>query len=609
MQQAGQLPNIAPAPAPQQQMQPQPGQPQMAGQAGAAQPGHQLMPQAMGQFQFIQQPFTGPNGQPQYAAVQQPQYAVNQSGQLVALPPGSFMPGPMQLAPQQPGQPQQQYVMAPMPAGATAGPATPTTGQKPGLPHQIVSSPVSSTGAGGKTMQVPMSQASYATIQTGPNGMQQTIIMANPMMGGMAAPAVSAALGQAIATTSSYNKPGDIKPSVSTAQTSQASQIQHQQGAPQTQQPYMMPPGAVAYVNPSQSMYIHNNQLIMRPPAPHDPNSSQPAPQTLMFSPNGQQISQPTPTAVQGSQPQIQPNMSQLQPMAMMQSSPQIRAPVSTITSSSISAPPPGKTAISRSMAPIAPRYTSPASLAQLQPQQPSPKSKQKASPRTGGPIGRPPGPKNVLSALKAPVSVASLSPPSRMPGNSSPLGPPTLQNAVPLQVTQSQVYSHPPVLKPQLPAPLPNSVPVSQPQPVILEKKTTAPSGPPSITSSMPSIATPPQIAPMVEQQATKIDPPSINGGNAAPNLTSESDTPKAIVKPSNVLTNIIDGHEIKESSQPFPVEKNGEKGTNCYKIIFCSLVSFQLIVVIRFLLFKDLLSKAITIPKKSNLYVAHMF
>jgi hypothetical protein len=36
---------------------------------------------------------------------------------------------------------------------------------------------------------------------------------------------------------------------------------------------------------------------------------------------------------------------------------------------------------------------------------------------------------------------------------------------------------------------------------------------------------------------------------------------TPKAVVKP-NVLTHVIDGHIIQESSQPFPLDNSDSKG-----------------------------------------------
>ena len=37
------------------------------------------------------------------------------------------------------------------------------------------------------------------------------------------------------------------------------------------------------------------------------------------------------------------------------------------------------------------------------------------------------------------------------------------------------------------------------------------------------------------------------------------ESNTPKAVVKP-NVLTHVIDGHIIQESSTPFPLDPKGK-------------------------------------------------
>jgi hypothetical protein len=43
-------------------------------------------------------------------------------------------------------------------------------------------------------------------------------------------------------------------------------------------------------------------------------------------------------------------------------------------------------------------------------------------------------------------------------------------------------------------------------------------------------------------------------------------SHTPKAVVKP-NVLTHVIDGHIIQESSQPFPLDNSESKGRNVFK------------------------------------------
>ena len=40
-----------------------------------------------------------------------------------------------------------------------------------------------------------------------------------------------------------------------------------------------------------------------------------------------------------------------------------------------------------------------------------------------------------------------------------------------------------------------------------------------------------------------------------------STNQTPKAVVKP-NVLTHVIDGHVIQESSQPFPLDNSDSKG-----------------------------------------------
>lgn len=52
-------------------------------------------------------------------------------------------------------------------------------------------------------------------------------------------------------------------------------------------------------------------------------------------------------------------------------------------------------------------------------------------------------------------------------------------------------------------------------------------------------------------------------NGDSSADHNDSGhgSQTPKAVVKP-NVLTHVIDGHIIQESSQPFPLDNSDSKG-----------------------------------------------
>jgi hypothetical protein len=47
------------------------------------------------------------------------------------------------------------------------------------------------------------------------------------------------------------------------------------------------------------------------------------------------------------------------------------------------------------------------------------------------------------------------------------------------------------------------------------------------------------------------------------------ESSTPKAVVKP-NVLTHVIDGHIIQESSTPFPLDPKGKFFYHMFSIIF---------------------------------------
>ena len=117
--------------------------------------------------------------------------------------------------------------------------------------------------------------------------------------------------------------------------------------------------------------------------------------------------------------------------------------------------PPPGKTAISRAIAPFMPSATqsgprmgySPAPGGNL-PNQPSPKSKQKMSPRGAniGP-GRPPGPKSLSSAKMMPkLPHDLLATGSPKPPDLAAPGPPTLTPMMvpgPLTPAPVQVSCH----------------------------------------------------------------------------------------------------------------------------------------------------------------------
>merc|ERR1719336_3217449 len=197
-------------------------------------------------------------------------------------------------------------------------------------------------------------------------------------------------------------------------------------------------------------------------------------------------------------------------------------------------------------------------------PAQSSPKSKQKMSPRGAniGP-GRPPGPK-ALNSGKMNLSG------SKTDGNTA--GPPTLlPQMLPAQpVSMTTVTTPAPphsmlVSMPQMPVKplyqMSNSIPTSSVTPIISQPPAEADKkqGPPTLTKEinppMPNLG-PPNISgsagqpglgrPVLMGQPT---PQPLAAGEPA--LLS---TPKAVVKPQ-VLTHVIDGHIIKESSTPFPV------------------------------------------------------
>merc|ERR550532_1448777 len=210
-------------------------------------------------------------------------------------------------------------------------------------------------------------------------------------------------------------------------------------------------------------------------------------------------------------------------------------------------------------------------------PNQSSPKSKQKMSPRGNVGPGRPPGPK----AVSTPKMMAKLPGPAeglagKTEGGSS--GPPTLLPqmlpAQPVSLStatpappQSMLVSMPPMaVKPlyQMSSSIPTSTVtpiISQPLPggekqgpPTLTKEINPPMpnlGPPNISGSA---GQPGQGRPVLMGQPTTQPLPA-----GEPALLS---TPKAVVKPQ-VLTHVIDGHIIKESTTPFPVSPSKKGGT----------------------------------------------
>lgn len=515
-------------------------------------PGGQPMQQMpMGQFQIIQPQMGGPNTQ--YAVPQIATY--NQQGQLV-LQPANFA---FQGMPQATGG--QQYIFT------TAPPQMQP--QKPG--QQMIAT--NQQQQGGKTM-VPMTMgqaASYTITSTGmaANGAQQTFMIANPMGGAPIMATHQGNMGPA-------QMGGQIKQEnnkQSQQQQQQQAQMQAQQQA--QQQPILVPQGM--YMTPqgqTAQAIFQNGQIILRAPM----QDGQPQ---LMFSPPAHPLPQQPTMQAANTHQQLPPGMSTNMQPINMQPAAQMRPPVSVP-----SQPPPGKTQISRSLAPLLPTVsTSQSSMRQNYSGMPtmnsnqttsSPKSKQKVSPRSGGGnVGRPPGPsKSAVNSMKLQQSPSSMSPPClpnfpTQPNSPMMQGPPILQTSAPLvQPSRSSPHSQPPLLHPMMMLP---TVPTTSGQdptrymgkPIDSQPPTLSASAPmPTLDSSkmMPSNKGTPLMS---GSNSRKPDDKYNNGDSSADHNDSGhgSQTPKAVVKP-NVLTHVIDGHIIQESSQPFPLDNSDSKG-----------------------------------------------
>jgi len=587
-----QLPTLAPAPPGHSQPMHGPGGPVMHNMPGPGgpqpnQPPQLTMQQSMGQpqFQVIQQPQFNPSGQ--YATF--PQFATyNQQGQLVLQPmmgPGQ-QPGQVILSamPQKPGQPQ--MISAGQPQGTT----------KPGAPGQ------------------PNYTITSSGIQAG-QPTPQTFIMAPSMGGpGMAACPVSMngqmpnQTGQVV-HTSMGNKAGDSKPGIPGGPPHLGPGQQQNPQQPQ----FVLPPG-MAYMQPGPQQIIQNGQIIFRASGPQD--------QPLMFSPTGQpgQPGPPTnqpPHIHQANLPPQGPNQPMQQPGQMTmpgQNNGGIRPPHMPTGA------PPGKTAISRAIAPLLPTVThsGPRQYLPNGPGQPSPKSKQKMSPRglQGVGPGRPPGSKAAQLNNQA-MKVPRIANPLQQPPHISPLNntsgspkPPMLENPGSFVPTSMPlITSGPPTLTPMMFPTQPTTIPPSVSSPLATSLTTFAtmsskpstnttqegfpipfsiptsavaptphvplPSlpelGPPTLTKEinngppMPNLG-PPQLNAAAPPQTTETTPQTTQALAPASNNTTDTDagiqaTPKAVVKP-NVLTHVIDGHKILESSQPFPMSPSKTSG-----------------------------------------------
>merc|ERR1719192_2433947 len=393
------------------------------------------MQQAMGQpqFQVIQPSYPGGG---QYATI--PQVATyNSQGQLVLQPAFGLQPG-------LPGQGQLILSGVPQPQ------------PQPGKPGLMASQPSTPSKPG---MQYTMTSSGQLQMQP---GTQPTFIMApqpmgSPLPGQVNMPGPGQ---QVVPSTMAGMKGGEGKAMMTAPQ-------------PQSgQQQFLLPNGQMAYMQPGPSTQpiLQNGQLIFRSPGG-------PEGQQLMFSPGGPPTGPPQ-------VPQTVPAAST--PLQMQSPMPQIPQ---MSRASSVPTAPPGKTAISRAIAPLPPSVSQAGPRLGLhqtagmpgQAQASPAKSKQKMSPRGNnvGP-GRPPGPKtqNAPKMMPRMAGGAGSSPMPGSPGsptmNPGSPRPPMLQNASspgPHLTPMSQ--SGPPTLTPMMfptqPAPQntvvpPQSVPVSLP-------------------------------------------------------------------------------------------------------------------------------------------------
>jgi len=555
MTQSG-LPALAPAPPP-----PHPAtiQTTQIPQMHTAQPGSAPVQSMAGQPMQLQQNMAGQPQfiiqQPAFASGQQyttlPQFAyTNQQGQLI------LQPAPQFSLPGQPGQPQgqQQVIFT-------------NVQQKPGQQQVMVSTP----GQAGKP-----GQPTYTITSSGPIQMQgaqpgqqpQAFMITNPM-------------GQNFPGQVTMSAPNGQPPMIPTSMTNikgadgkTIAMPQNQMNPGPGQQQFVIPsPGMTYMQTPGAHPHIIQNgqQLIFRTPGPHE--------QQVMFSPSGQAAPQQAPQQLQ---PQTTLQPGQIPANMQMQTAPRPQNPVG---------PPPGKTAISRAIAPL-PTTVTQSTIRAMNPNagQPSPKSKQKMSPRGGANgVGRPPVPKGGQMKMLPRMAAAPVTMQATAPNIPSSIQTPIPRAQLPVQpVSQQGLITGPPTLSPMIGgAP---SVPaqsggdgVQMSAPTF----TTAQSFPqipafstvPTYSTAVPlttvtsvlgskpidgSIDPPPTLTkeiippmPNLGQPNTTLTRPALISKS---NETTESvpppviSTPKAVVKPQ-VLTHVIDGHIIKESSQPFPV------------------------------------------------------
>ena len=155
-------------------------------------------------------------------------------------------------------------------------------------------------------------------------------------------------------------------------------------------------------------------------------------------------------------------------------------------------------------------------------------------------------------------------------------LGPPVLQTSMPLAaLPRSSPHSQPPLLQPMNTMMLPQ-VPTSAGQDPTRYMGKAMDSQPPTLSANAPMPTLSMDNHKKYDMMPSNKGTPLMSGSNSRKpdndmsmehslnndnNSGHGSHTPKAVVKP-NVLTHVIDGHIIQESSQPFPLDNSESKG-----------------------------------------------
>ena len=544
MTQSG-LPTIAPqsglptiAPAPSQHPQPiQTSQIQQlhSGSQSAGPGSHQTLAgqpmtiqQGIGQPQFLIQPSAFPGGQ-QYTTF--PQFAyTNQQGQIVLQPAPQFSIQGGTL-----GQQGQQVILT-------------NLQQKSGQPQMIVSTPGATTKQTQPTYTMTSSGPIHMQSGAQPGSQHPTFMIPNQMTQNIPCPV-------SMSTSNGQSNMNALKVTDGKQINCSPSQINGPSNTPQ----FVIPAPGMAYIptaNGPHQIIQNGQQLIFQSPVPQE--------QQVMFSSSPQQHQQ-----------QMRPTSNIAQVPNNHMGSLHLQGPRSL----SQGAAPSGKTSISRAIAPL------PTTISQANNRvglsttpatgQGSPKMKQKMSPRgAGNNVGRSPLPKNVQRKFTHPTvqPSASLANSDSMNvqlnmnkilastdtmSQSQLTGPPNLS---PMMLSSASV----PISNPQLTNsfkplqefstssivnPICASAPVSTVSPITNVNASGQGLNPPTLTkeANMPSVSLPDN-----SQSASK--PLFPKNMVQTESKESSSTTPKAVVKPQ-VVTHVIDGHIIKESCQPFPV------------------------------------------------------